>query len=386
MTNLHHDLAERVLAPDEARRDAGAFAIEQERLGRVWTFLGFVSEIPALNDWFLTRLGGRAVFVQRFEAGLRGFENRCAHRGYPLRTEEKGNGPVVCGFHHWRYNADGLALGIPKCQEMFGKTPRELDARIEPVEIATCGPLIFGRFSGGSGESLAEWLGEAFPILTHLTSVVNEKPSGVTIREVKANWRSLIEISLDDYHLVAVHPTTFGKNGYLTPEGVKYFRFGAHSSYMGGAGESGLADMARECAEGTYLPGRYRIFQVFPNLLFVVVFGAKVLGDEYRYLVIQDFRAEAHDRTRMTNRVFRLPPNGEQSLMKRMSRLLIGPYVDFGVRFYTNRVQKEDNEVCERLQGAAHPSDSAPRLALHEERIGWFNAQYMRSVAPPKQP
>ncbi|MCA0400377.1 MAG: Rieske 2Fe-2S domain-containing protein [Proteobacteria bacterium] len=372
----------RVIGPDEARHDPAAFRIEQQRLGRVWNFLGFVSDLPKVDDWFRASLGGREIFVQRFEQGLRGFENRCAHRGFPLRVGEKGNGPVVCGFHHWRYNADGLALGIPQCPEMFGKIPRELNARIERVEIDTCGPLIFGRFSGGTGESLAEWLGEAAPILAHLTAIVDEKPSGVTIREVNANWRSLLEISLDDYHLVAVHPTTFGKNGYLNPEGVKYFRFGMHSSFMGGAGETGLADMARECAEGTYKPGRYRIFQIFPNLLFVVVFGAKVLGDEYRYLVIQDFSAKAHDRTRMTNRVFRLPANEAQGLAARLARHMIGPYVDFGVRFYSSRVQSEDNEACERLQRVIRAGDPPPHLALHEARISWFTESYVKAVAP----
>ena len=64
--------------------------------------------------------------MQRFGEQVRAFENVCAHRSFPLRTADKGNGPVVCGFHHWQYDGQGRAIGIPQCQELFGTTPQAL--------------------------------------------------------------------------------------------------------------------------------------------------------------------------------------------------------------------------------------------------------------------
>src|SRR5262249_36970816 len=110
--------------------DPAFFEQEQTQLGKLWTLLGLTTDIPRDGDWFRASLGGRSVFVQRFGDTLRGFENVCMHRFYPLRIADKGNGPIRCGFHHWQYNKDGLAVGIPKCQEMFGVTPRELNARL----------------------------------------------------------------------------------------------------------------------------------------------------------------------------------------------------------------------------------------------------------------
>src|SRR5262245_55507283 len=123
------------------------FENEQEKLCHIWTLLGLTTDIANDGDWFRTTLGNRSVFVQRFGDSLVGFENVCAHGFYPLRTKGIGNGPIRCGFHHWQYNKDGLAIGIPKCQEMFGVTPRELEAKLAPIEVATCGILIFGRFA-----------------------------------------------------------------------------------------------------------------------------------------------------------------------------------------------------------------------------------------------
>jgi phenylpropionate dioxygenase-like ring-hydroxylating dioxygenase large terminal subunit len=88
----------------------------------------------------------RPVFVQRFGGKLCGFENICAHRSYPLRRAASGNGPLICPYHHWQYDGERRATGIPQCTELFGKPPPELGARLTPIELATCGPLLFGRF------------------------------------------------------------------------------------------------------------------------------------------------------------------------------------------------------------------------------------------------
>jgi phenylpropionate dioxygenase-like ring-hydroxylating dioxygenase large terminal subunit len=81
-----------------ALADPASFEHEQMRLGRTWTMLGVVTDVANDGDWFRTVLGGRSIFVQRFGNDLRAFENVCAHRFYPLRTKDKGNGPIRCGF------------------------------------------------------------------------------------------------------------------------------------------------------------------------------------------------------------------------------------------------------------------------------------------------
>src|SRR5258708_39945964 len=133
-----------------AVRDQQAFVREQQKLAHVWTFLGLARDLQRDGDWFTASLATRSVFVQRFGDDIRAFENVCAHRRYPLRHAARGNGPVICGHHHWQYNRDGLAIGIPVCSQVFGVLPHELNARLTPVEIARCGGLIFGRFASSA--------------------------------------------------------------------------------------------------------------------------------------------------------------------------------------------------------------------------------------------
>lgn len=370
-----------------AQLDPAAFADEQAALGRCWTFLGFAHQVSARNDWFTATLGGRAIFVQRFEPGagaegLAAFENRCAHRGYPLKIVEKGNGPVLCGFHHWRYNQEGLALGIPKCPEMFGCTPREMNARLDPVALALCGGLIFGRF--GDGPTLEAWLGPAFPILAQLTRGISAGTPRFDCA-VAAHWRFMMEISLDDYHVVAVHPETFGKDGYIPHDTIHYARFGAHSAYIAGGTPETLHEWAQACAEGRYTPQRYRILQVFPGLIVSVAKALDYLGESYWMLVFQTLTPQAQDRTASRSFFVPLAPTSPAPAWRRAARWLAWLSIAPLFRHYARKVHREDNAACESLQRAATKNAPPPRLARQEERVGWLMqacARVMRGETP----
>jgi phenylpropionate dioxygenase-like ring-hydroxylating dioxygenase large terminal subunit len=351
--------------------DSEQFRREQAQLSRVWTFLGLSSDISEDGDWFRATLGTRSVFVQRFGAKLVGFENRCAHRSFPLRNADKGKGPIVCGFHHWRYDQDGRAIGIPNCGELFGVTPRELDARLNPIEIATCGSLVFGRFAApGDAESLGEFLGDGFPILQAISS------SGVApqhfARNVKANWRLCYHASVEDYHIVAVHPSTFGKAGYLKRESIGYFRFGRHNAYFTTPDPQALTRMAAECRNGTWHSANYRVFHIFPNLI-VSHFRA---DRQYWYILVLQYAPVANDRSIMRAWIYPAPFAANHSWYDRWTRLFTDPMRRIAVRYFVSKVLREDNDVCEKLQSIAHQIQGAPMLGALEERLAWFEEAY----------
>jgi phenylpropionate dioxygenase-like ring-hydroxylating dioxygenase large terminal subunit len=365
-------------APNWARTltDAKSFEREQAQLGKIWTLLGVSNDVADDGDWFRATIGGRSVFVQRFGDALRGFENICAHRFYPLRTQDKGNGPIRCGFHHWQYNKDGLAVGIPNCQEMFGVTPRELGVELKPIDIATCGNLIFGRFpSPQNAETLEQFLGEGFPILQAMWNLQGAPYHTTT--SIAANWKLGFHISLDDYHIVAVHPDTFGKHGYLPTDAVRYYRFGQHSAYFYGADERALTEMANECRSGDYRPTDYRILQFFPNVIAVHFEAARNW-----FVLIQQYVPVAFDRTLLRSWYFHAPfPPVDRSRTHWLLRRAVAPWLPLIVPFYMRKIVREDNAVCERVQSVARQINGFPILGRHEERIAWFEDAYAKALA-----
>jgi phenylpropionate dioxygenase-like ring-hydroxylating dioxygenase large terminal subunit len=356
--------------------DEAAFQHEQTRLSRVWTLLGHISDLARDGDWFRTTLGTRSLFVQRFGDELRGFENRCAHRSFPLRTADKGNGPILCGFHHWRYDGTGRAVAIPECRQLFGMTPEEMGVRLNPVQVATCGGLVFGRFqSPGDDQTLEDYLGDAFPIFAAM--FLPKRPRFLT-GSVKANWRLCFQIAVEDYHVVAVHKGVFGKAGYLKRENIGYFRWGLHSAFFTTPEAEALAKMAAECRTGTWRSENYRVFHIFPNL---TVSHYRADGQHW-YVMAMQYVPVATDRTLMRAWYCHapFPPRRPHPWYEPLVRPFVDPVRSVVVRHYASKVLSQDTGVCERLQTIAPQISPAPIFGGLEQRIGWLDDSYRAVV------
>lgn len=353
------------------------FLKEQASLGKCWTLLAIGEDLLNDGDWIRATLGGKSVFVQRFGDQLKGFENRCAHRFFPLRTADKGNGPIVCGFHHWRYDRDGLALGIPHSTEVYGKTPREIGARLPSIDIATCGSLVFGRFPSDDGESLEAFLGDGFPILATIADMPAK--SYKISDDIAANWMLLMQITLDDYHLVAVHH----RKKFSMNREMAYYRFGAydrHSTQFVHTQDT-PAIMAAQCLAGNCKPDDYRIFNIFPNVA-VSLFRAK----PYWYCFIQQFIPVSAGRSQQRGWFYRTKIEVEETAFEKFIEPvseIIRPRI---VRYFTERTGDEDHRACEQLQSVAAQADAWPILSSQEKRIEWFWQAYQRSLTTAPAP
>jgi phenylpropionate dioxygenase-like ring-hydroxylating dioxygenase large terminal subunit len=356
--------------------DPVAFAEEQRRLVHVWTFLGMTSDIAKDGDWFRASIATRSVFVQRFGVELRGFENVCAHRFFPLRNARRGNGPVICGYHGWQYDREGRAVGIPLCRDLFNALPQELGARLNPIELATCGRMIFGRFPHPEvSESLENFLDLGFPVL-EAGSQAWTRPQRMTT-SLEANWRLGAHISLDDYHATIVHPRTFGKDGYLKREKIGYFRFGLHSAYVGMNRADELERIAKACRNGTYSPNRYTILHFVPNVL-MAFFPTDL---DFYHCVVLLYEPERHDRSLLHAWFYPAPFPSRRPWIRALTNPVRAPFV----RHYVGTVLREDNTVCERIQKIAHQIAGPPRIGRLEERVGWFEESYRKLMETGEQ-
>jgi phenylpropionate dioxygenase-like ring-hydroxylating dioxygenase large terminal subunit len=367
------------LPPDWARptHDSAAFTAEQKRLAHVWTFLGLTRDVERDGDWFRASIGLRSVFVQRVGGEISGFENRCAHRFFPLRTTDKGNGPIVCGFHHWRYDDDGAVLGIPVCQETFGVVAREVNLRLARLEVATCGSLIFGRFPApGANDSLADFLGACFPVLEALSRM--PRPPLSFSRPVEANWKLCMHIAVDDYHLAAIHSTTFGKgNHYLKRKDLTYTRIGAHSVYQSIGSPNAFADMVSALSGGVEATDQYIVVHLMPGL----VLSHAHIWDGYYACGLTHYSPINHHRSQQRTWIFQSP----------LARPPRGPFRAFRsirdaallrIAFrYGRFILGEDAEAAEQLQTNAATFTNVAMLGTLEERVRWYEDAYQKIMA-----
>lgn len=360
------------LPPDWARpmQDPECFAAEQARFAHVWTFLGLTTDLAADGDWFRTSIGMRSVFVQRMHGQLKGFENRCAHRSYPIRVADRGNGPIVCGLHGWRYDDEGRAQGIPRCQQVFGVVSRALNAGLAPIDIAVCGSLVFGRFPGPlATESLESFLGVCFPILSLLSRHEGRPLQGT--RVVEAHWKLCMHLSLDDYHLAAVHPTTLGKGGrYLDPAKIGYSRAGSHSVFH--TASTGLDEMVAALSRGPAHAMRYLVVHLMPGL----TLSHFRLRDGYCLCVLSHYAPIGQRRSVLRFWTFSSPLGREATLMPRLLRPLREWVLRRISMYFSRRVFGEDALAAERLQTNAMTFTDAALIGRLEQRVAWYEDAY----------
>ena len=74
-----------------------------------WVFIGHVSRIPNIGDYFLFETGNESIIIIRGKDNkVYAHHNVCRHRGSRVCLESTGNKKLlVCPYHAWSYNIDG---------------------------------------------------------------------------------------------------------------------------------------------------------------------------------------------------------------------------------------------------------------------------------------
>ncbi len=192
---------------------------------RCWIYVGHGSELKKPGDFVTRRVAGRPlIFVRDAGGTVRCHFNTCRHRGATVCTQAKGNARrFFCVYHGWSYKNDGSLGGVPgddAYPESFDKDHLGLKgpARFESYRdfwFMSLNPTI---------EPLTDYLGRA---TEYLDLVIDQSPSntmevieGTQEYDVEANWKLMVENSVDDYHLPTTHSTwlNFMKNSGVVVE------------------------------------------------------------------------------------------------------------------------------------------------------------------------
>ncbi|NTV10122.1 MAG: Rieske 2Fe-2S domain-containing protein, partial [Zoogloea sp.] len=156
-------------------------------------YVGHELMVPETNDYrSLEWLDHSKLLVNR-QDGYYQMSNICRHRqAVMLQGSGRADGNIVCPIHRWTYNNDGLLIGAPH----FSDNPC-LNLQREKLQQWN-GLLFKGPRSVNddlSGMQLADQLGFS-----------GFKLDRVEIHECNYNWKTFIEVYLEDYHVVPYHP------------------------------------------------------------------------------------------------------------------------------------------------------------------------------------
>lgn len=193
--------------------DPAIYAQEQAQIfGKMWVYVGHADSLPEPGAYQVVTIGGESIIVVRNKDGiLQAFFNVCRHRGARLCNQASGQlkGSIQCRYHAWTYGLDGRLIGAPNVlRELeFDRTAYGL----LPLALKVWEGLIWLNLSDDP-PSLEEQIND--PVVQRFGSVAPYERYGIgrlrvgksITYEVHANWKLVLENTLECYHCGPMHP------------------------------------------------------------------------------------------------------------------------------------------------------------------------------------
>ena len=191
--------------PVENYRSAERFAEEMELFKRLPLVFCPSAALPENGDYVARTLAGTPIVAVRGDDGIvRAFHNVCRHRGMTI-AEGSGNARgFACRYHAWAYGLDGRLKYVPG-DEGFPDLNAESHGLV-PVRADERGGLIFVT----QREPISDGALEGLPDLIAPGQTVFEYSSFTD----DANWKLLLETSMEGYHIKSLHNKSFYPFGF----------------------------------------------------------------------------------------------------------------------------------------------------------------------------
>ena len=249
-------------------------ALETEQVFlRSWMWAAHVSDLPKAGDYQCLNIANeRALIIRGDDDQIRAFHNVCSHRASSVVAEEKGHckNALVCPFHGWSYHLDGRLKNIPR-PDSFPAFNRD-EMGLQALDCEVWHGMVFVRFDG-DGPSVADMFAEAENEIA-LYRIGDMQPLDASWKlEFNLDWKSLVDIDGEGYHVPVGHPELFDLVGtsykdQILPSGLNR----SHGDIGRGKHQTPLVRQYVEALPGdSYLPESHQrqwiYWGVYPGLV-----------------------------------------------------------------------------------------------------------------------
>lgn len=155
-------------------------------------YVGHEIMLPNVGDYYVLEWMNSAKVLVRNKDGIELLSNVCRHRQSLLLRGRGNTRNIVCPVHRWTYDMNGTLLGAPQ----FSENPC---LNLDTTPLQSWNGLLFA----GKRDVTRD--------MAHLGVLKNFDFSGhvlerVRIEEYACNWKTFIEVYLEDYHVESYHP------------------------------------------------------------------------------------------------------------------------------------------------------------------------------------
>ena len=212
-------LSPRVLQPNTTQLPVSWYfepkVLELEKkllFGRGPGYVGHELMVPNNGDYHTLGWKDHGQVLVRNDHGVELLSNVCRHRQSLLLQGRGSARNIVCPLHRWTYDMDGRLLGAPH----FPDNPC-LDLGATPLQNWQ------GLLFEGTRDVTADLADCSVASDLDFSGYMLDK---IQVFELEQNWKTFIEVYLEDYHVVPFHP---GLGNFVTCDDLRWQISGAYS-------------------------------------------------------------------------------------------------------------------------------------------------------------
>jgi phenylpropionate dioxygenase-like ring-hydroxylating dioxygenase large terminal subunit len=187
-------------------------------------YVGHELTVPEVGDFHTLPQESEGRALVRSAAGVQLISNVCRHRqALILRGRGRTGSNIVCPLHRWTYDTHGQLIGAPH----FADDPC---LNLNNYPLQNWNGLLFEAPRHGGGRNVAADLAKLGPKADlDFSGYVFDS---VKVHECDYNWKTFIEVYLEDYHVAPFHP---GLGQFVTCEDLRWEFGPMHSVQTVGA-------------------------------------------------------------------------------------------------------------------------------------------------------
>ncbi|MBS7805547.1 Rieske 2Fe-2S domain-containing protein [Rhizobiales bacterium TNE-4] len=175
----------------------------------LWIFACLRTTINEDQAFCTRTIGHYTVIIQNFSGVIRAFHNSCPHRMMPLHNQEFGQGRLICPYHGWVFDENGLVKTIPKHDELYQFCDAERnELRLKEFHVSIIGEFVFVNLSSHPIPIESQFSAKLCDELSSISRHFGDVAVHVNI-PVQYNWKLNFENVLDYNHIPYVHPKSF---------------------------------------------------------------------------------------------------------------------------------------------------------------------------------
>lgn len=168
-------------------------------------YVGHELMVPHLNDFHAQVGCDSARILSHQEDGIYDMSNVCRHR-QAIMLEGSGNAKnIVCPIHRWTYDCKGALVGAPH----FSKNPQ---LNLEKQKLENWQGLLFNGPRSATSDLSGMRFSEVFDFRGYRLDRIEKHLCNY-------NWKTFIEVYLEDYHVASYHP---GLGGVVTCDDLSW--------------------------------------------------------------------------------------------------------------------------------------------------------------------